>query len=151
MKKRIKMLSAIMAVLTVLCIVGSFSTFAEIKYTEHYYLYDYRVYGSVVTSSASAMASAYSENIGYGKAVKLKYYYLDGSIAKPVNCGNANTFVTNGFDTYSVSYDYESEKTIVYGANGEHKVKATQYIIWSSHDCENDSYVGRARPDYSDL
>lgn len=145
------MLSAIMAILTILCIAGSFSAFAEINYTEHYYLHDYRVYGSVATSSGSAIASTYCENIGYGKAVKLKYYYLDGSIAKPVNRGNADTFVTNGFEAYSVSYDYESGKTIVYGAIGEHKVKATQYIIWSSHDCENDSYVGRARPNYADL
>lgn len=147
-----KKLISFIVVLSILICTCSFSAFAALDYTDIYYMNGYKIKGSALMVNTVASATTYSEKINYGKAAALKYYYY-GSDSRlySLSRGDENSFVTNGFDAYSVDYYYTSATDEYFGAIGRHKVKATSYMIWSSHGCEDDSHVGSVVPDYSDV
>lgn len=129
----------------------SISASAALDYTNTYYMNGYKLRGSTVMNDKVASSSTYCENYNYGKSVQLNYYHYYGHEVKCITRGDVDTFVTNGFDTYSASYTNNSSTDEYLGAIGSHKVKATSYMIWSSHESEDDSHVGSVVPDYSDI
>lgn len=146
-----KKLISFVIVLSILICTCSISVFAAIDYTNTYYMYGDEIKGSVVMVDTLASATTHSENLGYGKAAELKYYYFINHKLYNIRCGNEDSFVVNGFDAFSVNYFYKTETSNYFGAIGRHKVKSTSYMTWSSHACEDDSYVGSIFPDYSDV
>ena len=129
----------------------SISASAALDYTNLYYMNGYKLRGSTVMNDKLVSTSTYCENYNYGKSAIVEYHYYYNNRLYSLTRGNANTFVTNGFDTYSVSYTYTSSTKEYLGAIGSHKVKATSYMIWSSYESEDDSHVGSVVPDYSDI
>lgn len=146
-----KKIISFIVVLSILICTCSFSAFAALDYTDIYYMNGYKIKGSALMVNTVASATTYSENLNYGKAAELKYYYYSNHMLYNLSRGNENSFVTNGFDGYSVDYSYTTATDEYFGAIGRHKVKATSYMIWSSHGCEDDSHVGSVVPDYSDV
>lgn len=145
-----KKLISLLIVSSFLIGMCSISASAALDYTNTYYMNGYKLRGSTVMNDKVVSSSTYCENYNYGKSVQLNYYYYYNHDIKYIISGN-NTFVTNGFDTYSASYTYTSSTKKYLGAIGRHKVKATSYMIWSSHESADDSHVGSVVPDYSDI
>ena len=143
MKKRIKMLSAIMAILTILCIVGSFSTFALIDYTEEWYMNGSLMYGYSKLVDSGITAGTYCANRSYEKRVKVSYdpYYPDGSEEPP---STDSGYIKNNSMIYSIpqigSGTFGRE---VLAVHGTHWVKAATHMYWCSADCEDNTYILR--------
>lgn len=148
---KFKKLISFMVILTIMISTCCISAFAALDYTETYYMNGYKNYGSTVMVDTLSSSTTYSENIGYGKAAQMRYFYYYNHNLLYLDRGSVSTFVTNGFDGYSVSYTYTTSTDEYFGAIGKHLVKASSYMIWSSYDCEDDSCVGSVNPDYSDI
>ena len=139
MKKRIRFLTL---ALSLLIMLGSFSVssvFADYSSTETYYMNGYAMRGQLLTYSDSADASTFCENLGYGKKVSIVFHCKledqDVYLTRGVN-----SYVVNGFDTFSYSADKPNNVDKVRGAESKHWVKASTHMYWSSDDCEDNCY-----------
>lgn len=146
--KKVISFAIVLAIIVSTCCV---SAFAEIDYTNTYHMSGNEIKGNTVMNSYLISTSTYCENINFGKAAHVTYYYYFNHDLYNLSRGSEDTFVTNGFDSYSVTYAYTTTTKEYVGGLGRHRVKAASYLIWSSHACEDDSCVGAAIPDYSDV
>lgn len=146
-----KKLISFILVLSVMIGTSCLSTFAALDYTDTYYINGYELNGNVLMVDTLSSATTYCEKINYKKATALQYHYYYNHVLYYIDRGSTDTFVTNGFEGYSVDYSYSSTTEDYVGAIGRHKVKASNFMIWSSHASEDDSHVGSVVPDYSDI
>lgn len=146
-----KKLISFILVLSVMVGTSCFSAFAALDYTDTYYMNGYELNGSVLMVDTLSSATTYCEQINYKKATALEYHYYYNHSLHYLNRGSEHDFVTNGFEAYSVNYSYSSTTSDYVGAIGRHKVKASDFMIWSSHSSEDDSVVDSLVPDYSDV
>lgn len=161
MKRRIRFLALTVSLLIMLGAFSSFFVSAEddpTYRTDTYYMNGYKMYGRVMMNcdlypSAPEAATCYTvcDNIDYGKACYFDYCYKYFGIEKHITLGDPNYFVyPEGSNNFYIYHTYTSQTDNPVYIQGQHKVRASQYMIWSSHESEDDSYIGRI-PDYSDV
>lgn len=137
------MLSTIVAILTILCIFGSFSTFALIDYTDNWYMNGSLMYGYSKLVDSGITSGTCCANTSYEKRVKVKYelYYPDSS-EYPNNVDSG--YIDNNSMIYSIpqigSGTFGREVLTV---QGTHWVKAATHMYWCSADCEDDTFIHR--------
>lgn len=141
MKKRISFLVLTLSMLVFVgafsvCFVSSVAAYYQPQ-TSVYYMNGYKMYGYCTLNTGVAGSSTYCENLSYAKRVDMQATALHSNGLEHKDYYADTGYVTNGFDTISAE-KYGSATWTMIGVAGDHYVKASEHMYWSSKD-SNDS------------